>query len=68
MNIFNNLVSQIDVCGGLQDRGLCDLSLFQPILDNLNLGNRGPNINTVTRLISYAASIFLVLMVSFSGI
>jgi hypothetical protein len=72
MNIFNNSltksISQIDVCSGLENKSLCDLSLFQPILDNLNLRNGGPNVNTLTRLISYAASIFLILIVSFSVI
>jgi hypothetical protein len=65
MNIFNSLLAQIDVCSGADNASLCDLGIFQPILENLR---GGPNIGTFQRLISYAASIFLILVVSFSVI
>ena len=65
MNILNNLASQINVCNGLDNPSYCDLGIFQPILDNLR---GGPNIGTFQKLISYAASIFLILVVSFSVI
>jgi hypothetical protein len=69
MNTLKNITSAINVCSGLENSNLCDIpSFLQPVLDNLNLNNGGPNVNTITRLISYAASIFLVIVVSFSVI
>jgi hypothetical protein len=64
--MLNNLISQIDVCSGLDDRSLCNLGVFQPIFDNIT--GRGVGVSTFTRLISYAASVFLILIVSFSVI
>lgn len=58
-----SLTGQIDVCSGTNNPGLCDLAILQPILDNLR---GGANIGTFQRLISYAASIFLVALVSVS--
>jgi hypothetical protein len=69
MNTLKNITSAINVCSGLENSNLCDIpSFLQPVLDNLNLNNGGPNVNTLTRLISYAASVFLVIVVSFSVI
>ena len=69
MNILTNITSAINVCSGLENSNLCDVpTILQPLIDNLNLNSGGPSINTFTRLISYAASIFLTLVVSFSVI
>jgi hypothetical protein len=69
MNILTNITSAINVCSGLENSNLCDIpSILQPIVDNLNFNNGGPNVSTLTRLISFAASIFLGLVVSFSVI
>lgn len=61
----NSLTAQINVCSGIDNPSLCDLAILQPILDNLR---GGANIGTFQRLISYAASIFLVALVSLSVI
>lgn len=65
--MLNNLLAQsIDPCNSLDDKSLCNSSIFQPILENLQGGKLG--VSTLTKLISSAAAVFLILIVSFSVI
>ncbi|MGL4758197.1 MAG: hypothetical protein ACRCXZ_02590 [Patescibacteria group bacterium] len=64
--MFYNLIANtnLDPCTG-EFISNCT-NIFSPILENLRGDSGSLNVTTVTKLISWAASIFLVIIVSFS--